>query len=53
MERSTVGDVVAGAATIEEVMAAGRLTIEGDQGKLAELLSLLDPADPNFAIVTP
>ena len=34
-------------------MAAGRLTVEGDQAKLGELLGLLDPPDPNFAIVTP
>jgi len=52
-ERSALNEVIAGSTAIEAVTAAGRLTVEGDQAKLGELLSLLDPADPNFAIVTP
>jgi alkyl sulfatase BDS1-like metallo-beta-lactamase superfamily hydrolase len=46
-------EVVAGSATPEELMASGRLAVEGDQAKLGELLGLLDPPDPGFAIVTP
>jgi len=46
-------EVVAGAAKIEELPASGPLAVEGDQSKLGELLGLLDPPDPNFAIVTP
>jgi alkyl sulfatase BDS1-like metallo-beta-lactamase superfamily hydrolase len=53
VERSAVNHVVAGSATLEALMASGRLAVEGDQAKLAELLGLLDPPDPNFAIVTP
>ena len=53
VERAAINEDVAGAATLEAVAGAGRLTIEGDQSKLGELLSLLDPPDPRFAIVTP
>ena len=53
VERSAVNEVVAGSATLEELMASGRLAVEGDAAKLGELLGLLDPPDPNFAIVTP
>ncbi len=31
----------------------GRVTVEGDAGKLAELVGYLDAPDPDFAIVTP
>jgi alkyl sulfatase BDS1-like metallo-beta-lactamase superfamily hydrolase len=51
--RSAVNDVIAGSATVDELVASGRLAVEGDQAKLGELLGLLDPPDPNFAIVTP
>jgi alkyl sulfatase BDS1-like metallo-beta-lactamase superfamily hydrolase len=51
--RSALNDVVAGAATTDELVRSGQLVVEGDQAKLGELLSLLDPPDPNFAIVTP
>jgi alkyl sulfatase BDS1-like metallo-beta-lactamase superfamily hydrolase len=53
VERSAVNEVVAGSATLETLMASGRLAVEGDQSKLGELLGLLDPPDPTFAIVTP
>ena len=53
VERSAVNAVVAGSATLEELVASGRLAVDGDQAKLGELLGLLDPPDPNFAIVTP
>ena len=53
IERSALNEVIAGSATLEAIAAAGRLAIEGDQAKLGELLGLLDPPDPNFAIVTP
>jgi hypothetical protein len=29
------------------------MSIEGDQVRLVEPLGLLDPTDPNFAIITP
>jgi alkyl sulfatase BDS1-like metallo-beta-lactamase superfamily hydrolase len=53
IQRSALNEVVAGTAKLEELISSGRLAIEGDQAKLAELLGLLDPPDPNFAIVTP
>lgn len=52
-ERSALDGVIAGSMTIETIATAGRLKSEGDQDKLRELMSLLDPPDPNFAIVTP
>jgi alkyl sulfatase BDS1-like metallo-beta-lactamase superfamily hydrolase len=33
--------------------ASGAIQIEGDAGAYAELVGLIEPADPNFAIVTP
>jgi alkyl sulfatase BDS1-like metallo-beta-lactamase superfamily hydrolase len=52
-ERSTLNEVVAGSASIDTIAATGRLTIDGDQATLGELLGLLDPPDPGFTIVTP
>ena len=37
----------------QDLLAAGDLAIEGDAALFGELLGLLDPPDPNFAIVTP
>jgi alkyl sulfatase BDS1-like metallo-beta-lactamase superfamily hydrolase len=51
--RDALDEVIAGTATPESLLAAGRLAIEGDGAKLGELLGLLDPPDPGFAIVTP
>jgi alkyl sulfatase BDS1-like metallo-beta-lactamase superfamily hydrolase len=51
--RAAVDELIAGAITLEALAAAGRVTVEGDQAKVAELLGLLDPPDPGFAIVTP
>ncbi len=34
-------------------MASGGLAIDGNAASFAELLGLLDPPYPNFAIVTP
>jgi alkyl sulfatase BDS1-like metallo-beta-lactamase superfamily hydrolase len=53
VERSALNDAIAGAATIDELMGARWLAVEGDRGKLDELLGLLHPPDPTFAIVTP
>jgi alkyl sulfatase BDS1-like metallo-beta-lactamase superfamily hydrolase len=53
VQRSDVNELVAGSATLDELVASGRLAVEGDDAKLGELLGLLDPPDPNFAIVTP
>jgi linear primary-alkylsulfatase len=53
VQRSALNEVVAGSATPNDLIASGRLSVEGDQAKLGELLALLDPPDPTFAIVTP
>ncbi len=53
MERSALDEIIGRQATIADVGAAGRLTVEGDAAKLGELLGLLDPPEPAFSIVTP
>jgi alkyl sulfatase BDS1-like metallo-beta-lactamase superfamily hydrolase len=53
VERSALNEVVAGTASVEDLLGSGRLSVAGDQSKLGELLGLLDPPDPGFAIVTP
>ncbi len=53
VERSALNEILLGTADLQELVSSGRLEIEGDQGTLGRLLGLLDPPDPNFAIVTP
>ena len=53
MERTAFNEVIAGTATVDALIASGRLAIDGDAKQLEGMLSLLDPPDPNFAIVTP
>ncbi|MGN2640579.1 alkyl sulfatase C-terminal domain-containing protein [Nocardia takedensis] len=38
---------------MDELIANGEVTVEGDAGKLGELVGYLDAPDPDFAIVTP
>ncbi len=45
--------MIAAGTSLEDLAATGRLATDGNQTKLAEVLSLLDPPDPNFAIVSP
>jgi alkyl sulfatase BDS1-like metallo-beta-lactamase superfamily hydrolase len=52
-QRSALNEVIAGSMSVEAITSTGRLTIDGNQATLDELLALLDPPDPNFAIVTP
>jgi alkyl sulfatase BDS1-like metallo-beta-lactamase superfamily hydrolase len=51
--RSALDDLITGAVTVDALLGSGRLVVEGDAAKLGELLGLLDPPDPGFAIVTP
>ena len=51
--RADLDALLMGAATPDELLTSGRMTVEGDAAKLGELLGLLDPPDPGFAIVTP
>ena len=46
-------DLLLGAATTEQLLGSGDLTIEGDAGVLLDLMSLLDEFDFWFGIVTP
>jgi alkyl sulfatase BDS1-like metallo-beta-lactamase superfamily hydrolase len=52
IERTALNELLLG-ATPAELAASGRIGLEGDQGALGALLSVLDPPDPRFAIVTP
>ncbi|QBJ94796.1 MBL fold metallo-hydrolase [Rhodococcus sp. ABRD24] len=45
--------VLLGGADLGKEIGDGRITVEGDMAKLAELAGYLDEPDPNFAIVTP
>lgn len=42
-----------GFRSLDDAVAAGQVTTEGDAGALAELLGLFDSFDSDFAIVTP
>jgi alkyl sulfatase BDS1-like metallo-beta-lactamase superfamily hydrolase len=53
VERAALNELLLGRATPADLAAAGRLTLEGDERVLGELLGLLDAPDPAFAIVTP
>ncbi len=53
IERSALDELIAGSADIQALVESARMAVEGDGAKLGELLGLLDPPDPNFAIVTP
>ncbi len=53
VSRETLDAVLVGSTAIEDVIADGRLRIEGDAGRFGELLGMLDSPDPAFPIVTP
>jgi linear primary-alkylsulfatase len=53
VERAALNELLLGASTPEQLTASGRLRVDGDATALAQLVGLLDPPDPNFAIVTP
>ena len=53
VERQALNELLGKTADLAELAESGRLRIEGDGMKLAELLGLLEDPDPNFAIVTP
>jgi alkyl sulfatase BDS1-like metallo-beta-lactamase superfamily hydrolase len=42
-----------GFRTLDDAVAGGQVTAEGDPGVLAQLLALFDSFDPDFPIVTP
>jgi alkyl sulfatase BDS1-like metallo-beta-lactamase superfamily hydrolase len=53
VEREALNQLLLKTAEIGDLAQEGRLKVEGDPTKLAELLGLLDEPDPGFAIVTP
>lgn len=53
LSRPDLVAVVAGGADLSRLMSEGRVTAEGDVGRIAELVGYLDSPDPDFAIVTP
>jgi alkyl sulfatase BDS1-like metallo-beta-lactamase superfamily hydrolase len=53
VERRALNELLGKEAELAELAQSGRLRVEGDGMKLAELLGLLDEPDPGFAIVTP
>jgi alkyl sulfatase BDS1-like metallo-beta-lactamase superfamily hydrolase len=53
VEREALNLLLLRTADLGELAESGRLRLEGDGAKLAELLGLLDEPDPGFAIVTP
>ena len=53
MERATLDALIAKTEPVEDLLASGRITVEGDPVALGELLSFLDEPDPDFEIVAP
>ncbi len=53
VERAALDQLLLKTAELSDLVAAGRLRVEGDPAKLGELLGLLDEPDPGFSIVTP
>ena len=53
VSRTGFDGLIAGVSQPQDLLSAGDLTIEGNAALFGELLGLLDPPDPNFAIVTP
>ena len=53
LTRQTLNAVMLTQTTFPEAVAAGRIAIKGNPGKLIELLSLFDTFSPTFEIVEP
>jgi linear primary-alkylsulfatase len=53
VDRDALNQLVLKAADLGELAESGRLRVEGDGTRIAELLGLLDEPDPRFPIVTP
>jgi len=53
LTRSTLNAIALQQTTFRDEVIAGRVTIDGDIGKLAEFNSLLDTFTPDFPVVTP
>jgi alkyl sulfatase BDS1-like metallo-beta-lactamase superfamily hydrolase len=53
LPRLALLQAMVGLATLDDLVAAGTASVEGDVGVLDRLRSLLDTTDPTFPIVTP
>ncbi len=53
IERGALNELILGRAAPEQLLGAGRLAVEGDAAALGQMMSLIDPPDRGFAIVTP
>jgi len=53
IERRGLNEMLGKEADLAELAESGRLRVDGDGMKLAELLGLLEDPDPGFPIVTP
>ena len=53
ISRTAFNRLIGGAAQPQDLIASGELAIDGNASSFGELMGLLDPPDPNFAIVTP
>jgi alkyl sulfatase BDS1-like metallo-beta-lactamase superfamily hydrolase len=53
MTRAAFGALLGGALDLVEAMNDGRVAVDGDPAVFGRLVGLLDPPDPDFAIVTP
>jgi alkyl sulfatase BDS1-like metallo-beta-lactamase superfamily hydrolase len=53
LARSALDDLLTNRVTLDELLAGGRLVLEGDVAALGSLFGVLDRPDPGFAIVTP
>src|SRR5262249_39840618 len=51
LTRATLDSVVLKQSTFAEAVKSGKIAVEGDEGKLIELLGLFDDFDPMFEIV--
>lgn len=53
LTRAALGELFAGRLDLTDAVADGTIELDGDPAVLARLVSLLDPLDGNFPIVTP
>jgi alkyl sulfatase BDS1-like metallo-beta-lactamase superfamily hydrolase len=53
LARATLDAITLGQTTFEKEVAGGNIVIQGNPGKLAELMGLLDTFVPDFNVVTP
>jgi len=53
LSRMTLDQVLLKQKTFPDAIKAGEIAVEGDPGKLGELISMLDEFTPGFPIVEP